>query len=180
MGRHTKPRTKKTSRTVGMPTQGMKARLNEKYGKGTTAPPPVDAPASTEPRGAGRPRATINRRMLAGLAAIQCTYDEIAAVLGVDVTTISKNDDYSKVVEQEREAGKMSIRRAQFTSGLNGNVTMLIWLGKQYLGQKDKLENSAPPGELPLLVMRVMQPSEMPQSAGTTLALDSDAPLVPS
>jgi hypothetical protein len=27
---------------------------------------------------------------------------------------------------------------------MNGNVTMQIWLGKQYLGQSDKQENEKP------------------------------------
>jgi hypothetical protein len=34
----------------------------------------------------------------------------------------------------------MNIRRMQLKSANGGNVAMLIWLGKQYLGQKDKQE----------------------------------------
>ena len=34
----------------------------------------------------------------------------------------------------------MSLRRKQFETALAGNVTMMVWLGKQYLGQKDKTE----------------------------------------
>ena len=36
--------------------------------------------------------------------------------------------------------GKISLRRKQMDVALSGNVSMLIWLGKQYLGQKDKTE----------------------------------------
>jgi hypothetical protein len=35
---------------------------------------------------------------------------------------------------------KASIRRKQIAVGLAGNVTMLIWLGKQHLGQQDRLQ----------------------------------------
>ena len=34
----------------------------------------------------------------------------------------------------------MSVRRMQYRSAEEGNATMLIWLGKQYLDQKDKQE----------------------------------------
>lgn len=36
--------------------------------------------------------------------------------------------------------GKASLRRMQFKSAEDGNVTMQIWLGKQMLGQRDKSE----------------------------------------
>ena len=36
----------------------------------------------------------------------------------------------------------MSLRRQQFKSAEAGNVTMQIWLGKQYLGQTDKVEEN--------------------------------------
>jgi hypothetical protein len=34
----------------------------------------------------------------------------------------------------------MSLRRLQAKKAAEGNVTMLIWLGKQYLGQSDRQE----------------------------------------
>ena len=36
-----------------------------------------------------------------------------------------------------RLVGRTSIRRAQYKAALDGNPTMLIWLGKQLLGQKE-------------------------------------------
>ena len=36
--------------------------------------------------------------------------------------------------------GKISLRRKQMQIAMAGNVTMLIWCGKQFLGQKDKHE----------------------------------------
>jgi len=35
------------------------------------------------------------------------------------------------------ENGKSSLRRIQWKSALGGNTTMQIWLGKQYLQQRD-------------------------------------------
>lgn len=79
-----------------------------------------------------------------GLAQINCTQKEAAAVLHVHADTFSA---FLKKEELAREAwgdanlvGKASLRRLQFTSAKNGNVTMQIWLGKQLLGQKDRQE----------------------------------------
>ncbi len=39
-----------------------------------------------------------------------------------------------------RLQGKASLRRKQYEIAMSGNTTMLIWLGKQALGQSDKQE----------------------------------------
>jgi hypothetical protein len=36
--------------------------------------------------------------------------------------------------------GTRSLRRLQYEAAKTGNVTMQIWLGKQWLGQKDRTE----------------------------------------
>jgi hypothetical protein len=45
---------------------------------------------------------------------------------------------------QKRQAGFVSLRRKQYELAMAGNATMLIFLGKQYLGQADKREVAAP------------------------------------
>ena len=35
---------------------------------------------------------------------------------------------------------KLSLRHWQMNAAKSGNVQMLIWLGKQYLGQRDAVE----------------------------------------
>lgn len=72
------------------------------------------------------------------LASMQCTNKEIGAFFGCDETTIAKR--FSTELSKGRETGKMSLRRKQLEVAKSGNVTMLIWLGKQYLGQSDKQE----------------------------------------
>lgn len=112
----------------------LRARLDEAYERDPNLTPVTTV--KSDPTIAGRPRVVVDERTLAGLAAIQCTYLEMAAVLGVDEGTLRNH--YRDLIEKEREGGKMSIRRAQYTTALKGNVTMQIWLGKQYLGQRDK------------------------------------------
>lgn len=94
----------------------------------------------------GRPKIEIDWQLFEKLCSIQCTLIEISKVLGCSEDTIERHvekkygDKFAAVFKREASAGKTSLRRAQFKAALNGNVTMQIWLGKQYLGQKDKQE----------------------------------------
>lgn len=98
----------------------------------------------------GRPKAKIDLETFEKLAALQCTQAECAAFLEVSVDTIQRriahNPKFAAAWERGRENGKASLRRMQFESAQKGNITMQIWLGKQYLGQKDRLEHAGPDG----------------------------------
>lgn len=91
-----------------------------------------------------RPRKEIDYATVEKLLHIQCTGEEIAAVLGINYDTLVssiKRDhkmSYSEYSEQKKAGGKASLRRMQWKQAENGNTTMLIWLGKQMLGQSDK------------------------------------------
>jgi len=96
----------------------------------------------------GRPKIVIDMEIVKQLAVIQCTYDEMAAVLGITLETFKqrmKEPEFSSVVEKSRESGKASLRRTQYRLAMDGNPTMNIWLGKQWLGQADRVETK---GEL--------------------------------
>lgn len=79
---------------------------------------------------------------------IHCTGEEIAGVMQMDYDTLNRNckEKYgyniSEYIKKNQSNGKMSLRRAQWKSAENGNVTMQIWLGKQWLGQKEVQEIS--------------------------------------
>lgn len=89
-----------------------------------------------EPPKIGRPPLDIDPAQVEQLAMIDCSYAEMAAVLGCDASTLTRR--FAQVIEKGREAGKSSLKRAQFKAAINGNPTMLIWLGKQRLGQADQ------------------------------------------
>ena len=78
------------------------------------------------------------------MCAIHCTGEEIAAILGVDYDTLAsackreKNKQCSEYIKEKSANGKMSLRRRQYTTAMDGNPTMLVWLGKNWLGQTDK------------------------------------------
>ena len=97
----------------------------------------------------GRPKLVLNRlgvEILESLAQCQLTEEEIAAVFGVSIETLkSKNNikTFSECKIKGEAYGKASLKRWQFERAKKGSDKMLIWLGKQYLGQKDKLDVAA-------------------------------------
>lgn len=78
------------------------------------------------------------------LARIQCTDEEIAAVLGCSKSTVSEHkqsdEAFRTAIERGREIGKRSLRRAMWRHALKGDRTLMIWLSKQHLGMADKAE----------------------------------------
>jgi len=107
----------------------------------------------------GRPHFHIDWEKVDSMCAIQCTGEEIAGVLGCDYDTLSgaiwreKELSFSEYFDQKKSNGRMSLRRKQYSTAMEGNPTMLIWLGKNWLGQADKAEiaiTSLPPIEIGL------------------------------
>ena len=72
------------------------------------------------------------------LASFGCTNIEIASFFGCDESLIRKS--YSDSVAKGKDSGKIRLRQYQWSAAKKGNVAMLIWLGKQLLGQSDKQE----------------------------------------
>lgn len=95
--------------------------------------PPAPPPEPKRKR--GRPPLELDEKVIAGLARIDCTMIEIAAVVGCSVDTLERN--YAEVIEKNRKEGHSSIRRQQYKLAMAGNPTMLIWLGKMQLGQRE-------------------------------------------
>lgn len=89
----------------------------------------------------GRPKKEIDYVTVEKLANIQCTQTEIASFLGISVRTLQRDEEFLKIYQKGQENGKMSLRRIQYKLA-EKNTTMAIWLGKQYLGQKDIIEAS--------------------------------------
>ena len=107
----------------------------------------------TNPKGAGAQEFVIDWDMVDQMCIIQCTGEEIASVLNMDYDTLQnackreKEVKFSDYIAQKKEGGKASLRRKQWALVESGNATMCIWLGKQYLNQKDKTELTGKDGK---------------------------------
>ena len=92
-----------------------------------------------------RPRKEIDQRQFENLCGLQCTLEEICDWFGVTDKTLNSwckrtySESFSEVFRQKRSTGKISLRRSQWRLA-EKNASMAIWLGKQYLGQKDIVE----------------------------------------
>lgn len=90
-------------------------------------------------------QATISQSTFESLCAIQCTKEEISAVLQVSEDTLEKwckntyGQNFAVIFAEKRQNGKASLRRSQWKLA-EKNPTMSIWLGKQYLKQRDNFE----------------------------------------
>ena len=88
----------------------------------------------------------INKAQFENLCGMWCTLIEIAEFFGVSEDTVESwckdtyGERFSDIYKKKCSKGNISLRRWQLKSAEKGNVTMQIWLGKQHLGQKEKLE----------------------------------------
>ncbi len=91
----------------------------------------------------GRPRKELDFPQFEKLCAICATEEEIAHWFDMSEDTLNRRCQenygvtFSEVYKKYSDEGKMSLRRKQIQVAMDGNPTMLIWLGKQLLGQKD-------------------------------------------
>jgi hypothetical protein len=82
-----------------------------------------------------RPRKEIDEELLYKLAQIHCTMREMSDIIGVSQDTLKRR--YADIIDKGKSEGKMRLRRKQIEVAMSGNHTLLIWLGKQMLGQSD-------------------------------------------
>ena len=90
--------------------------------------------------GGGAPKKSIDYDAVEKLAGLQCTQEEIASFLKLSVDTLARDEKFCGIYKEGIDKGRMSLRRHQWRALEAGNTTMLVWLGKQYLGQRDKFD----------------------------------------
>lgn len=94
-----------------------------------------------------RPRKEIDQKQFENLCGLQCTLEEICGFFDVCTDTLEAwckrtyKANFSEVFSKKRGMGKVSLRRNQWRLA-EKNASMAIWLGKQYLDQKDIVEQN--------------------------------------
>jgi len=102
--------------------------------------PGPKAPAPT------KPMSDEKYDQLIALMRIECTRDEICGIFDMSEDTLNRRlkergeENFAALYKKNCATGNASLRRLQWKSADKGNVTMQIWLGKQRLGQRDKVE----------------------------------------
>ena len=91
----------------------------------------------------GRPRIELDPKQAKIFGYFRATYDTMAEQIGCHVDTIraAMQDDkseFSKEYKKGFSGMKMKLSEAQVKTAIEDrNPTLLVWLGKQYLNQKD-------------------------------------------
>lgn len=81
----------------------------------------------------------LDARQVKTLAGMGLTTHEIAAYFECSPDTLERR--YAASLKGGRERLCASLKRTQYAAAMTGNPTMLIWLGKQYLGQRDTFDD---------------------------------------
>jgi len=102
----------------------------------------------------GRPRKEVDWDKIDKLCRLNAPANEIADYLSVTDWAVSYDTldrraneqhgcTFAEYVKQKTNAYcKIRLRQMQWKAAENGNTSMLIWLGKQYLGQTDRNDMS--------------------------------------
>ena len=92
----------------------------------------------------GRPKKEIDKKIFENLCGLQCTLEEIAGVFDCSADTIERwckreyGETFAETYKKHSAKGKTSLRRIQFKLA-EKSAAMAIFLGKNYLGQKDNI-----------------------------------------
>ena len=112
--------------------------------------------------GRGRPIFDFTPKLLdqiKDLASYMCTKAEIARIVGCSESTLQRNQLAQEAYELGVAQAKKSIRKTQFdiATKLNSSI-MAMWLGKVYLGQTDKIQNTD--DNIPLPIYDIIENEE--------------------
>jgi hypothetical protein len=91
----------------------------------------------------GRPTVEVSPSMVQKYAEIGCTQKEMASLFSVSPRTLGRyltKPEFRMAKERGDAHVNVSLRKKQLELALKGDRTMLIWLGKQRLGQSERPE----------------------------------------
>jgi hypothetical protein len=84
----------------------------------------------------GRPRKILDEELIARFIGKGFTVEYVADYMGVSASTLY--DNYSDALRKGRVFRNGCLQAKQLNKAMKGDTTLLIWLGKQWLGQTDK------------------------------------------
>ena len=91
----------------------------------------------------------IDEKALLEAAKTHASIEQLAIIFGVGASTLAQREDLRAIIDKGRAIRKQDLLAAQFATAINDrNPTMQIWLGKQYLDQRDvtRVEQTGPDG----------------------------------
>ena len=108
----------------------------------------------------------IDKKVFENLCGLQCTLLEICDAFDVDDKTLNTwckntyNMTFSEIFKIKRGKGQISLRRTQWKLA-EKSASMAIFLGKQYLGQTDKVETTGEIKTTPTIKLEIVDNSDL-------------------
>ena len=112
--------------------------MDDKSQKSRTGPRPkklVKAEYEGIEVGRGENKKVVDPKLVYKLASVGMKNSEISEWFGIDDSTLAYN--FKQELTKGRLNLNLSLRQAQIQTALSGNPTMLIWLGRNLLGQSE-------------------------------------------
>lgn len=97
-----------------------------------------------------RPLIKIDWDMVDHYLMAACNGSEIAALLGCSADTLynrcaqEKGVTFTAYAQEKKQKGDSILRAAQYKKAIKGDNTMMVWLGKNRLNQKDRETTDIP------------------------------------
>jgi hypothetical protein len=100
----------------------------------------------------GRPKKDLDKDVIAKLSQIGCTQEEIGSCVGISARTLQRR--YADLVKENKNIGRASLRKKMWDKAMRGqgNDKLLIWLSKNELNMRDKIETQSIVEPLPLII----------------------------
>lgn len=96
----------------------------------------------------GRPKKTIDEKQFDTIIQLPIIKEDVARILNVSESHLERyirarfHTTFETLRRQNAGSFKKNLLGKQYELAMKGNVTLLIWLGKQYLEQSDKVDNT--------------------------------------
>jgi hypothetical protein len=111
-----------------------------------------------------RTKVNIDWERIEKMAMAGANGQQIAAAIGVHYDTLvnrykeTHSSDFSQYLQAKREKGNELLLRKQYEIAMTGDRTMLVWLGKQRLGQREKQDTDITTGGEKLNEIKIIWP----------------------
>ena len=97
---------------------------------------------------AGRPKIEIDYNLVYRMAKRFATQEDIAMICKCSLSRLKYDDEFLTAFNRGKSQVFKNLRVAQYRYAMKGNPQLLIWLGKNYLGQKDPDKTLVPLGDM--------------------------------
>jgi AraC-like DNA-binding protein len=106
----------------------------------------------------GRPEKEFDWKLIDSILQFGARLIDCCEMLEVSEDTVQRkiksefDCTFSEYRERKMSKMRMKLLQKQFDVAMSGNVALLIWLGKQHLGQVDKQEAELKSGEIKIIL----------------------------